>query len=316
MDNRSIAPVAFFVFNRPALTARVFERIRAARPKRLLVVADGPRLNRPEDVQLCEATRKIVASPDWPCEVTTQFADTNLGCRRRVSSGLNWVFEQCSEAIVLEDDCVPCASFFSFCSAMLEHYRDDCRVMHVGGDNWQGGVRRGTGSYYFSRHSHIWGWASWRRAWRHYDVTISSWPVARMEKWLESILEDPLEIEYWTGIFDRVHRGEIDTWDYQWLYTCWTQNGLSILPNENLVTNIGVGPDALNFKVGHSTIGIPTRDLDKCEHPGVMVRSKSADRHDFEEHIAGRQMRAERGWYRRIRKRLAFRTKLKGWLHP
>lgn len=311
MDRNNISPVALFIFNRPALTARVYERIRAARPKRLLVVADGPRATRREDVQLCEATRKIVASPDWPCKLITNFADENLGCRRRLSSGLDWVFQQCPEAIILEDDCVPCSSFFSFCSAMLSRYRDDSRIMHIGGDNWQGGVHRGTGSYFFSRYTHIWGWASWRRAWRYYDVSIPSWSAARKGKWLDSILEDPLEIEYWTGIFDRVHRGEIDTWDYQWLYACWTQNGLSILPNENLVTNIGAGPDALNFKEGHSTIGIPTRELKEFTDPAAVIREKEADRFDFEQHIAGRRMRTERVWFRRLKKRLAVGIRIK-----
>ena len=311
MECNNIAPVAFFIFNRPALTARVFERIRAARPGKLLVVADGPRPTRPDDAQLCATTRKIVESPDWPCELITNFADENLGCRRRLSSGLNWVFEQCPEAIILEDDCVPCRSFFSFCSSMLSRYRDDARIMHVSGDNFGKGVRWGAGSYYFSRYSFSWGWASWRRAWRYYDVNVSCWPAARKEGWLASILDDPLEVEYWTGTFDKLHRGEIDTWDYQWLFTCWCQSGLSILPNANLVTNIGAGPDALHFKEGHSTIGIPTRELDECVDPVVVIRDKEADRVAFEEHIAGRQMREERIWYRRMKKRLAVKTRIK-----
>jgi hypothetical protein len=314
MESNDLAPVALFMFNRPALTARVFEHIRASRPRRLLVVADGPRRTRPEDAQLCETTRKIVRSPDWPCELLLNFSDENLGCRRRLSTGLDWVFDQCPEAIILEDDCLPCPSFFSFCSAMLSRYRDDARIMHVSGDNWQGGVRRGTGSYYFSRYSLSWGWASWRRAWRHYDVALSVWPAALKERWLASILDDPLEIEYWTEIFDKLYRGEIDTWDYQWLFTCWAQNGLSIHPNENLVTNIGVGPDALNFKESHSTIGIPTRELDECVDPVAVIRDKQADRFTFEEHIAGKQMRADRTWVRRFKKTLAIRARIKNLL--
>ena len=194
MESSDIAPVAFFIFKRPALTARVFERIRAAKPPRLLVVADGPRPSRPEEAQLCEATRKVVSTPDWPCELLVNFADENLGNRRRLSSGLNWVFEQCDQAIILEDDCLPSASFFPFCSEMLNRYRDDARIMHISGDNFQDGHRSGTGSYYFSRYSLSWGWASWRRAWRHYDVALSMWPIALNEHWLAAILEDPLEI--------------------------------------------------------------------------------------------------------------------------
>jgi hypothetical protein len=180
------APVALIVFNRPDLTSKVYERVRAARPRRLLMVADGPRPNRPEDPRLCEAVRKIVSSPDWPCELLTNFQEVNLGCRRRISSGLDWVFDQCSEAIILEDDCIPCPSFFSFCSTMLNCYREDTRIMHISGDNWQNGTRRGNGSYFFSRYSLSWGWASWRRAWRYYDVGLSAWPTARKEGWLAS----------------------------------------------------------------------------------------------------------------------------------
>jgi hypothetical protein len=310
-----IAPVAFFVFNRPALTAQAFERIHAAKPHRLLVAADGPRPERPDDARLCEATRKIVSNPDWPCELITDFADEHLGARRRISSGLDLVFDQCPEAIILEDDCLPCPSFFSFCSTMLNRYRDDPRIMHIGGDNFQNGLHRGQASYFFSRYSLSWGWASWSRAWRHYDVTLSLWPKARKEQWLASILDDPLEIEYWTRIFDQTYRDENEAWDYQWLFACWTQNGLSILPNENLVTNIGVGPDSLHFKEGHSTIGIPTHELDGLVHPESVARDKEADRYTFDRHIGRNMVAEDRGWFRKMRKRIALRTRAKGLLH-
>ena len=206
INNVETPPIALIVFNRPHLTSQVYERVRMAKPRRLLVVADGPRPDRPEEPKLCEAARKIVSSPDWPCELEKNFADQNLGNRLRLSSGLNWVFDQCPEAIILEDDCLPCPSFFSFCSEMLSRYREDPRVMHVSGQNLQGGRRRGTGSYFFSRYSLSWGWASWRRAWHYYDVELGAWPTARQEGWLTSMLDDPLEIEYWTGILDKTHR--------------------------------------------------------------------------------------------------------------
>ena len=315
MKDIDTAPVALIVFNRPSLTAQVFERVRAARPRRLLVVADGPRPTRPEDARLCEATRKIATAPDWPCELLTNLSDVNLGCRRRLSSGLDWVFENCPEAIILEDDCVPCPSFFAFCTAMLEHFRDDARIMHVSGDNFQGGIRRGRGSYYFSRYSLSWGWASWRRAWRHYDVDLASWPLALWEHWLDSILDDPAEIDYWTDIFSRLFRGEIDTWDYQWLFACWCQSGLSVLPNENLVTNIGAGPDATHFHGAHSTLGIPTRELTGLVHPPIVIRDREADRFTFQEHIGGRPAGEHQNWIQRARRRMALRSRMRNLLH-
>jgi hypothetical protein len=300
-------PIALIVFNRPHLASQLYQRVRAVRPRHLLVVADGPRADRPEERSLCEATRKIVSSPDWPCELQKNFAVENLGNRRRLSSGLNWVFEQCPEAIILEDDCLPCPSFFSFCSEMLTRYREDPRIMHVSGQNLQGGRRRGTGSYFFSRYSLSWGWASWRRAWQYYDVGLSAWPTAHQEGWLASMLDDPLEIEYWTGIFDQTHRGLIDTWDYQWLFTCWCQNGLSIQPNENLVTNIGAGPDATNLKEGHRALGIPTGELREFVHPTAIFQNREADRFTFKEYIASPKV----PWFQKSKNRLALRTRLK-----
>jgi hypothetical protein len=305
--NVETAPIALIVFNRPHLTAQVYDLVRAVRPRRLLVVADGPRSSRPEDRTLCENVRKIVSSPDWPCELQKNFAEENLGNRRRVSSGLNWVFDQCPEAIILEDDCMPCPSFFSFCSKMLSRYREDSRVMHISGQNLQSGRRRGSGSYFFSRYSLSWGWASWRRAWQYYDVNLSSWPDARQKAWLTSILDDPLEIGYWTEIFDKTYNGCIDTWDYQWLFTCWCQNGLSIQPNENLVSNIGVGPDATNFKEGHRTLGLPTRELSECVHPTAIFQNKEADRFTFKEYIASPKI----PWLQKMRNRLALKTRLR-----
>jgi hypothetical protein len=152
-----IAPVLFVVFNRPHLTARVFECIRTAKPRHLPVVADGPRQGRPTDIALCRETRKIVSTADWPCELLTNFADENMGCGRRITSGLDWVFEKFPEAIILEDHCVPTPSFFGFCTDLLHHYRNDTRVMSIGGSNYQLGNARGDGSYYFTRYTQIWG---------------------------------------------------------------------------------------------------------------------------------------------------------------
>lgn len=305
------APVALFVFNRPQPTAKVYERIRAAQPKRLLVIADGPRASRPDDAALCEATRQIVSAPDWPCELLTSFSDVNLGCRNRMSSGLDWVFLHCSEAIILEDDCVPDPSFFGFCSSMLSRYRDDQRIVHVSGDNYQGGRHRGDASYFFSRYSLTWGWATWRRAWRHYDVNISYWPALQKERWLESFLDIPEEVRYWETIFDRLYRGEIDTWDYQWLLACWREGGLSIHPNENLVTNIGAGPDATHLKDGHSTIGVPTKTMEALVHPAQVIRNQEADRFMFEMHIGRQQMQLSGSWLANLKRRMALRTRMK-----
>ena len=272
-------PVAFLIFNRPETTATVFAAIAKARPATLLVVADGPRASRHGEEELCAATRAVIDRVDWPCRVLTNFSDDNLGCRRRVSSGIDWVFSLVEEAIFLEDDCLPDPTFFPFCEQMLERYRDDPRVMHIGGTNFQGAARVSEESYYFSRHVHVWGWASWRRAWRHYDVGMSAWTWARATGRVADILTTPLERRAFTPLFDRVARGEIDTWDTQWTLACRVQNGLSIVPSRNLVSNIGFGGGATHtIDAGHPVATMPTFPLAlPLTHPPYPLADSAAD---------------------------------------
>jgi hypothetical protein len=280
-----ITPVAFLVFNRLDTAQLVFEEIRKARPPKLLIVADGPRADRPGEAEECQAVRATIDTVDWPCEVLKNYSDVNLGCKIRVSSGLDWVFGQVEEAIILEDDCLPHPSFFRFCEDLLERYRDDERIFMISGDNFQSGKMRTKGSYYFSRYTHIWGWASWRRAWKHYDVNMKLWPEMRDGGRLCKMLLEKKVISYWTNIFERVHKGEIDTWDYQWLFACWIQNGLSILPNVNLVSNIGFNMEATHTtrrgKFGTMRTGPMIFPL---AHPSCVLRDAQADHYTETHH--------------------------------
>jgi len=275
-------PVAFIIFNRPDTTAQVFAEIARAQPPRLLVIADGARSDRPGEAELCAATRAIIEGVDWDCEVKTQYADRNMGCRQRVSSGLDWVFDNTEAAIILEDDCLPDPSFFRFCEELLERYRDDERIAQISGDNFQFGRRRSADSYYFSRFNHIWGWASWRRAWKNYDVSMAAWPQARNEGWLQDILGDSHQARYWTKVFQRVVNGEIDTWDYQWVFASWVSNALTIIPNTNLISNIGFGPAATHTTRDSQFANMRTEAMKfPLRHPGFVIRDTQADQATF-----------------------------------
>jgi len=243
-DFRLSTPVAFIIFNRPDTTARVFAEIAKAKPPKLLVIADGPRANRVGEAERVAETRAIIEQVDWDCEVLTNFSASNLGCRNRVSSGIDWVFEQVPEAIILEDDCLPDPTFFRFCEEMLERYRDNERVAMISGDNFLFGSAEIVDSYYFSRYNHIWGWASWRRAWRRYDRNASQWPSFLQENRLEKLFRDGAERRYWRAAFEGVHSGRIDTWDYQWVLTAFVYEMVSIMPERNLISNIGFGEGA------------------------------------------------------------------------
>lgn len=278
-------PVVFLVFNRPDTTARVFEEIRRARPSKLLVVADGPRQDRPGEAEKCDAVRAIIEQVDWPCTVLKNYSDTNIGCKRRVSSGLDWVFETVPEAIILEDDCLPNPSFFRFCEELLEKYRDDDRVMQIGGCNFQDGIKRGDGSYYFSIYNHIWGWASWRRAWKYYDVNITSWRKTIHEEFLYTLFADKKTARYWKMLLDKVQKCEIDTWDYQWTYSVWSHNGLAILPQKNLISNIGFLEDATHARDTHSKLSkMQTFEISLIIHPEKVFRDYNADMYSAKYH--------------------------------
>ncbi|EDZ94635.1 glycosyl transferase family 2 [Limnospira maxima CS-328] len=231
-------PVIFIIYNRPQTTARVFEVIRQVKPRQLLVIADGPRSDRPSDWQRCQATRKIVERVDWNCEILRNYSAENLGCRRRISGGLNWAFERVESALILEDDCIPDLTFFPFCEELLKRYDREPKVMAISGDNFQFGRRYTADSYYFSRYPHCWGWATWRRAWQQYDDRMSSWPQLRDSQWLETLFSDPEAVKYWSDIFENNYRG-FNSWAYVWTLTCWSRNGLTILPAVNLISNIG-----------------------------------------------------------------------------
>jgi hypothetical protein len=280
MNTSVKTPIAFFIFKRPDTTERVFEAIRQARPPKLLVVADGPRADRPDEPQLCGATRAVLDRIDWDCEVLTNYAETNLGCKNRVSSGLDWVFNQVEEAIILEDDCLPHPSFFAFCETLLDRYRYDERIFLISGQNVQMGRRVNEYDYYFSRYTHCWGWATWRRSWLHYDVEMKLWPTIRDHQELEGILMgDRYAIKVWRQVFEAMYTQQIDTWDYQLLFACWMQNGLTILPNVKLVENIGFGPAGTHTTTANNPYAsIPLEGVTlPLKHPPYVIRSRAAD---------------------------------------
>lgn len=266
-------PVAFLVFNRPATTRRVFAAISNARPSRLFLIADGARSDRPGEAQLCEEVRRIISAVDWPCQVETNFASENMGCRRRVISGLDWVFSMVEEAIILEDDCLPDASFFPYCSELLKRYRHCGQIGFIAGFNALEKSFPFDYSYYYTLMTPIWGWATWRRAWQQYDEHMVSWPEVKKAGLLRLPFPDKKVVAHWTEVFDAMHSGAgPNTWDYQWVYTCWTRNWLNILPGRNLIQNIGFGEDATHTTGTNPDMTLPAGSIDfPLRHPPAIT---------------------------------------------
>ena len=269
------APVTLLVYNRPELTRHALDGIRAYRPAHLFVVADGARPEDRRDEERCLEARRVIDLVDWPCDVTTAFATRHMGCAARVATGIGDALSRWPATIVIEDDCVAEPSFFRFAEELLERYAADERVFAVSGDNFQLS-RPGRGaSYSFSRFAHIWGWATWARAWRHYDPEMAAWQTLRESDWLEQRLDgDRDAARYWRRVFDRTVSGEIDSWAYRWLFACWLHGGLTAVPEHNLVSNIGF---ASNRRTAFGRL--PTRPLEfPLRHPAAVERSIEADR--------------------------------------
>lgn len=271
------------IFNRPDTTRKVFDAIRKAEPRELFLIADGPRANVPGEFDKCEMTKKIVENIDWDCKVYRDYSDVNLGCGKRISTGISWVFSKVDEAIFLEDDCLPHPSFFRFCSEMLDYYKHDERIMFISGDNFQFNRRQSQSSYYFSSFSHVWGWATWKRVWDKYDFDMQRWPYVNQNNLLGYWLSNPKSVKWWTNLFNKVYNKEIDTWDIQLVFTCWINSGLSITPEINLVSNIGFGAQASHTAdAKHRSSNLPAMEITfPLKHPAVIMRDPDAD--SFEE---------------------------------
>jgi len=285
-DFRLTKPVLFIIFKRPDTTAKVFAAIRAAAPQKLYIAADGPRPHVQGEIERCHQTREIVNQVDWPCQVFTLFRDNNLGCRRGAAGAVTWFFEHEPEGIILEDDCLPDPTFFRFCQEMLEKYRDDKRVMMITGTNLKLGHKVGSYSYYFSRYPALWGWASWRRAWSLYDIDIKNWPEIRDNQILFRLFDHPGEVKFWSRQCQLVYDGKVDTWDYQWNLCNWLNHGLTLIPNVNLISNIGFANCAVHTHDPNDKYA--AMPLDQMEfpinNPPFVARDAIADRETYFQH--------------------------------
>jgi hypothetical protein len=275
-------PVVLMIFNRPKHTRAVFDQIAAIRPRELFVIADGPRPDRPDDAAKCRDSRAVLDRVNWHCELHTNFSDSNLGCRRRVSSGLDWVFDQVERAIILEDDCVPDSSFFPFCAELLERYEDDRRIRTIWGNSFLSGMTRTNWSYYFSNFHGTCGWATWRRSWQRVDMAMRQWPQVRDEGWLVDIVGDRRSARFWASRFDATYEGRINSWAYPYLFSCWLDHCLGVAPNRNLVQNIGFGQEATHTRDGRRYIEYPAQPmLFPLIHPPFIVCDRLSDRETF-----------------------------------
>jgi hypothetical protein len=281
-------PILFLTYKRFYTAEVVFNAIRKAQPAKLYFASNAPNLVHGHEISKVAKVRSLIDRVDWPCEVKIRFLEEHLPVKQSVSSSLDWFFEHEEQGIILEDDCLPHPDFFPFSETLLNQYATNDRVWVITGNNFQNGIQRGYGSYYFSRYNHVWGWASWRRAWQHYDGDLSFWPNwKRTEAWI-SEFSDRVERRYWEKIFDRMYTQQIDTWDYPWSASVWYHGGLTATPNVNLVSNIGFGLDSTHTASADSPLaGMVTSAIGELTHPTAITRDQTADRYAFDHAFGG-----------------------------
>ena len=241
--NNFNTPILFLIFNRLDTTKQVFEIIRQVKPSRLYLASDGPRDSKEGETEKVNIVREhVINSIDWNCDVKTLFRDKNLGCGIAVSDAITWFFKNEEMGVILEDDCLPSLSFFSFCEELLIKYKDNERIFHIAGNNSLT-LTSIPCSYFFTRIMHCWGWASWRRAWINFNYNISNLNDFIKQKKINTIFKRNVDREHWVDIFKNIENPKNDIWDYQWCYSIYNNNGICIIPYKNLITNIGIGTE-------------------------------------------------------------------------
>lgn len=275
-------PVLFLIHRRLELARQVLSAIRQVRPVSLLVAADGP-----EEDDRCQQTRSMVLREiDWPCEIETRFATDGLGCRKAVSQALDWGFSLHDRLIVIEDDCLPHVAFFQFCTELLYRYENQPEVMQICGCNETGHRPQDGSSYFASRFPSIWGWASWRRAWSLHDPEMKSWPEQRESREWSRRCRFPGEVRWRTSLYDAGHDHRVDAWSIAWNYAQNIAGGISLIPTNNLITNLGWAPDALHTRdMTDPRARMTTRDAGfPLRHPEVLSVDDSGDFCYFSKH--------------------------------
>lgn len=249
-SNASDLSVLLIFFARPDTFEKVFEKVRAAKPKQLFLACDGPREGRPEDIEKTAACKKIAENIDWDCEVHRRYSEVNLGCGEGPQQAITWAFSHTESLVVLEDDCVPHDSFFPYMSEMLAHYRDDTRIGVISGFNHFADWDCGDYSCFYAKMGPLAGaWGSWKRVWQGYDYALQSVNDPLIQRLLQGEITFSRakkgKLKVWQKTAARVENGEkLSYWDHQFLYLKYMQSYLAVVPRFSLVSNIGLGDGA------------------------------------------------------------------------
>jgi hypothetical protein len=280
-------PVTIIIFNRPENTKRLFESLNIYKPETLFVISDGPRKNFEDDQEKVIQSRKIFEKIDWKCEVYFNNSESNLGCRERIITGLNWVFGQVEKTIILEDDCIPSEEFFIFMELMLNKYQTNKDISSVCGTNFLPDWSETKDSYLYSKYCHVWGWGTWKDCWEKIDFNLDKLHKIKKTKFLKSYLGSFRAYLYWHWILDRVKGYKINSWAYIWIYTGFIKKHLHVIPKINLISNVGIGMDSTHTK-SYPVYYIPSNKINNKFNSSLPAPLNVVANHKFDKDVENR----------------------------
>lgn len=279
-ETRFSTPILLLLFNRSDNASLLIDALRLLQPAVLYVNIDAPRDGNKGDAKEVALCKKLVDKIDWECTIYRLYHEHNLGCKLSIVSGIDWFFEHCEEGIILEDDCIPSLSFFSFCSKMLFKYRFDDRVMQISGSNFVNSNGRHLNTCYFSAINDIWGWATWRRAWSKFSLEM-----AGLEEFLDQGLLDNytgnVDISNWLRFYLIAAKNTTcTTWSSQWTYAMVKNFAFTLVPPKNLVRNIGfIGQGGIHssFSSFKSYSYFMAEEIDSFDSPQFFTPNRKLD---------------------------------------
>jgi len=286
MKYRNI-PVLILGYNRPKHIKKLITSLKKIKPKNIFISLDGPKKNETDRIK-CHVVKNEIEKINWSCEIKKKYNLNNLGCRESVYKGINWFFKHNNFGIVLEDDCIPNISFFTFCEKINNKYKNNKKIFTISGTNFFN--KKISNDYFFSKYNHCWGWGSWKRAWKYYDNNLSFWNNWKNTNSWKLLHQDEIERKYWEKIFNKTKKRKIDSWAYVWTCSVWKNNGLTVIPKKNLIKNIGFDIGAthtLEKKLNHLK-AFSLKFKKNLIGPKILKPLRANDEYVFNNHFQGK----------------------------
>lgn len=234
----NLAPIVFFVYNRPRHTRTVVEALQKnelANQSDLFVYSDGPKTSDVQDA--VNEVRSYIHSITGFKSVTLIERDSNFGCAQSIVNGVTEIIEKFGQVIVVEDDILTSPYFLKFMNEGLDFYQYNENIACIHGYVYPVNVR--LPETFFIRGTDNWGWATWKRGWDLYEPDCEKLLKELYAKGLTHAFDFDGSYDY-TQVLKNQIDGKLDAWDIRWYAAAFLQGKLTLYPGRSLVQNIGI----------------------------------------------------------------------------